>query len=70
MLDPAKTATEIVARMNTEINKALQLPDVAGKLAAQGIAVNLSTPGQAQGFVEGQMDTCAKGVKANDIKAD
>ena len=70
VLAPAKTPVEIVARMNTEINKALQLPDVASKLAAQGIVVNIGTPAQAQAFVEGQMDTWAKVVKANDITAD
>jgi len=70
VLAPAKTPPEIVARMNTEINKALQQPDVASKLAAQGIAVNIGTPAAAQAFVEKQMDTWAQVVKANNIKAD
>jgi tripartite-type tricarboxylate transporter receptor subunit TctC len=70
VLAPAKTPAEIVNRMNAEINKALQLPDVASKLAAQGIVVNLGTPAAAQAFVEKQMDTWAKVVKDNGIKAD
>lgn len=70
VLAPAKTPREIVERMNAEINKAMQLPDVAAKLAAQGIKVNLGTPAAAQAFVEGQMDTWAKVVKDHQITAD
>ena len=70
VLAPAKTPADIVARVNAEINKALQLPDVAAKLAAQGIVINIGTPAAAQAFVEKQMDTWAQVVKANNIKAD
>jgi tripartite-type tricarboxylate transporter receptor subunit TctC len=70
VLAPAKTPPDIVARMNDEINKALKSPEVASKLAAQGISVNLGTPAAAQAFIEKQIDTWAKVVKANDIKAD
>jgi len=70
VLAPAKTPPEIVRRMNDEINAALKQPEVAAKLAAQGIAVNIGAPAAAQAFIEGQIDTWAKIVKANDIKAD
>jgi tripartite-type tricarboxylate transporter receptor subunit TctC len=70
VLAPAKTPPEIVQRMNDEINKALKNPEVAGKLAAQGIAITIGTPASAQAFIEGQMDTWAKVVKANNIKPD
>ena len=70
VLAPAKTPPEIVQRMNDEINKALKSPDVASKLAAQGISVNVGTPAAAQAFIEKQIDTWAKVVKANGIQAD
>jgi tripartite-type tricarboxylate transporter receptor subunit TctC len=70
VLAPAKTPPEIVARMNDEINKALKSPDVANKLAAQGIAVNVGPPAAAQAFIEGQIDVWSRVVKANGIKAD
>jgi tripartite-type tricarboxylate transporter receptor subunit TctC len=70
VLAPAKTPPEIVARLNDEINKALKSPDVASKLAAQGISVNVGTPAAAQAFIEKQIDTWAKVVKANGIQAD
>lgn len=70
VLAPAKTPPEIVKRMNDEINAALRLPDVASKLAAQGIVIRHDTPAAAQAFIENQVDTWAKVVKANNIKAD
>lgn len=70
VLAPAKTPPEIVKRMNEEINAALKLPEVADKLAAQGITTQTGTPAAAQAFIEQQIDTWAKVVKANDIKAD
>jgi tripartite-type tricarboxylate transporter receptor subunit TctC len=70
VLAPAKTPPEIVRRMNDEINEALKSPEVADKLAAQGIVVQTGTPAAAQAFIEQQIDTWAKVVKANDIKAD
>ncbi len=70
VLAPAKTPPEIVQRMNEEINAALRQPEVADKLAAQGIVTNVGTPAMAQTFIENQLDTWAKVVKANDIKAD
>ncbi|MFT3953241.1 MAG: tripartite tricarboxylate transporter substrate binding protein [Piscinibacter sp.] len=70
VLAPAKTPAEIVQRMNEEINAALRQPEVADKLAAQGIVTNVGTAAMAQTFIETQLDTWAKVVKANDIKAD
>ncbi|MCZ8109519.1 MAG: tripartite tricarboxylate transporter substrate binding protein [Betaproteobacteria bacterium] len=70
VIAPVRTPPELVQRMNAEINRALQTPDVAAKLAAQGIVVNIGTPAQAQAFVERQLDTWEKVVRENDIKAD
>lgn len=70
VLAPAKPPPEIVKRMNEEINKALKTPDVASKLAAQGITVVGGTPEAAHKFVDNQMDIWAKVVKDNNIKAD
>jgi tripartite-type tricarboxylate transporter receptor subunit TctC len=70
VLAPAKTPADIVRRMNDDINAALKTPEVADKLAAQGIVVNIGTPAAAQAFVDQQIDTWAKVVKANDIKAE
>ncbi len=70
VLAPAKTPPDIVKRMNDEINAALKLPEVASKLAAQGIVVQTTTPAAAQSFIENQIDTWSKVVKTNNIKSD
>ena len=70
VLAPAKTPPEIVRRMNEEINAAMKAPEVADKLAAQGIVTHIGTPAAAQSFIEGQLDTWSRIVKANAIKAD
>ncbi len=70
VLAPAKTPPEIIKRMNDEINLALKNPEVAGRLAAQGIEVRSSTPDAARSFIEAQIDIWAKVVKDNGIKAD
>ncbi len=70
VLAPAKTPPEIIKRMNDEINLVLKNPEVAGRLAAQGIEVRSSTPDAARSFIEAQIDIWAKVVKDNGIKAD
>lgn len=70
LLAPANTPPEIVKRMNEELNKALKLPDVATRLAGQGITVIGGTPEVARTFIDGQVDLWAKVVRDNNIKAD
>jgi tripartite-type tricarboxylate transporter receptor subunit TctC len=70
VLAPAKTPPEIVKRMNDAINAVLKSPEVAGKLAAQGIEVRTTTPPAAQQFIENQIDVWAKVVRDNGIKAE
>ena len=70
MLAPAKTPPEIVARMNAEVNKAIQSPEIAKKLQAQGISIIGGTPETARVFIEKQIDIWGKVVKDYGIKAD
>ncbi len=70
IIAPAKTPPEIIKRMNEEVNKALKNPDIAQKLGAQGISITDSTPDSTRIFIDRQIDTWAKVVKDNNIKAD
>jgi tripartite-type tricarboxylate transporter receptor subunit TctC len=70
VLAPAKTPPDILKRMNEELNKALKNPEIAAKLAGQGIDVVGGTSDSARTFIDRQMDTWAKVVKDNNIKAD
>ena len=43
---PAKAAPALVARLNTEFNQAVQLPDVRERMSSEGVVVIGSTPEQ------------------------
>ena len=70
MLAPAKTPPEIVKRMNEELNKALKSPEIAARLAGQGITVIGGSPEIARTFIDKQLDIWSKVVRDNNIKAD
>ena len=70
VLAPAKTPPEIVKRMNDELNKALKSPEVATRLAGQGISVIGGSPEIARAFIDKQIDIWTKVVRENNIKAD
>jgi tripartite-type tricarboxylate transporter receptor subunit TctC len=70
VLAPAKTPSDVVRRLNEELNKALKKPGVAKKLDAQGIDVTGGTVESARAFIDKQMEVWAKVVKDNGIKAD
>ncbi len=70
MLAPAKTPAAIVQRMNAAMNKVMSNPEMARRLAAQGIDVMGGTPQVGQEFIERQMDIWSKVVKENNIKPD
>jgi tripartite-type tricarboxylate transporter receptor subunit TctC len=56
--------------MNEELNKALQNPDIANKLSAQGIEISGGSVDKAKTFIDKQLDTWAKVVRENGIKSD
>jgi tripartite-type tricarboxylate transporter receptor subunit TctC len=70
VLAPGKTPPEIVQRMHDAIAAVLKQPEVASKLAAQGIDLRNNTPAAAQQFIERQVDVWAKVVRENGIKAE
>jgi tripartite-type tricarboxylate transporter receptor subunit TctC len=70
VLASAKTPPEIVRRMNEEINKALKVPEIAARLAGQGMTVVGGAPEVARDFIDRQVTVWAQVVKDNNIKAD
>jgi tripartite-type tricarboxylate transporter receptor subunit TctC len=70
VLASAKTPPDIVKRMNEELNKVLQNPDIAHKLSAQGIDISGGSVDKAKTFIDKQLDTWAKVVRENGIKPD
>jgi len=69
-LASAKTPPELVKRMNEELNKVLQTPEVSQRLSAQGIDISGGSVDKAKVFIDKQIDTWAKVVRDNNIKPD
>ncbi len=68
MLAPSATPAAIVTRLNADIQKVLFLPEVKGRLAAEGSEVSGSTAEQAQAIVLKQIDQWVDVVKRTGIK--
>jgi tripartite-type tricarboxylate transporter receptor subunit TctC len=67
---PAGTPADVVNRLNAEINKALELPDVKEKLASLGFDVRRNTPAEFAAFVRAEVPKWAQAVKESGAKAD
>jgi len=70
VLVPAGTPKAIVAQLNEEIRKAMQLPQVRDKFSAQGFAASWNTPDQFGVFVRNEVDKWARTVKASGATLD
>jgi tripartite-type tricarboxylate transporter receptor subunit TctC len=67
---PTGTSVEIINKLNTEANKALQNADVRTKLAAQGSDSLGSTPAEYAAYIRSEMPRWAKAVKDSGAKAE
>jgi tripartite-type tricarboxylate transporter receptor subunit TctC len=70
MLMPKGTPKSVVARMNSEVNKALAQPDVKEKLAQQGAVATAWTPEQFGEFIHNEIAKWGKVVKASGAKVE
>ena len=67
---PAGTPKEIVAKLNTEFNKALSAPELTEHLRLEGAEAIGGTPEEFRAFVRGEIDRWAPVVKSAGVKAD
>jgi tripartite-type tricarboxylate transporter receptor subunit TctC len=68
MFTTAKTPPALVGKLNTEIRRALALPDVAEKLAGAGVEIQTTSPEEWGKFVKSEIEKWAKVVKTAGIK--
>ena len=69
-LAPAGTPPAIIERLNTEVNKVLQLPDVKEKISGEGASVLGGTPQEFARFLAAETPKWAKLVKESGAKID
>ena len=67
---PAGTPKDIIARLNTEMVRALRLPDVKDKLSSQGAEAVGNTPDESTGSSERRLRRYSQLVKASGVRAE
>lgn len=68
LLGPAKMPADVLAKLNTEANKALQTPDVRDKLATLGFVIVGGTSQAADAYVRSEMTKWAAVVEKSGLK--
>jgi len=70
MLAPARTPPQIIARLNGEIKRVLELPDVRARLALDAFEPVGSTPEYLAGYIKREITKWARVVKQSGAKID
>jgi tripartite-type tricarboxylate transporter receptor subunit TctC len=68
LLTTGKTPPEVVARLNTELNKILNLPEIKAKVAEQGGSVRPGSPADVKTWLTTNIKSWGDIVRAADIK--
>ncbi|MFN7085374.1 MAG: Bug family tripartite tricarboxylate transporter substrate binding protein [Burkholderiales bacterium] len=68
VLAPAQTPRPVIARLNADIVKTLQQPEVVQKLHAVGFEIVTSTPEEFAAYIKSEIGKWAKVVKAAGIR--
>ena len=69
-LAPAATPREIVTKLNAEMVKILQMPDIKERFHSQGFEIYSSTPQQFDAYIKAEVQKWAKVVRESGAKAD
>jgi tripartite-type tricarboxylate transporter receptor subunit TctC len=67
---PAGTPRDVVAKLNAEVARTMQAPDIQKRLASEGAKFSAWTPDQFAAFVKAEMTKWAKVVKEAGIRVD
>lgn len=70
MVVPSKTPAAIISRVNAEIAKAVNDPDVVEKFTASGVDPATSTPQELEAFMKDEIQRWAKVIKASGMTVD
>ena len=70
LLAPAGTPKAVIAKLSTELKKALELAEIRERFAAQGFAAAWSSPDAYAAFLDSEVDKWAKVVKVSGATVD
>jgi tripartite-type tricarboxylate transporter receptor subunit TctC len=67
---PVGTPAEVISRLNSEINRILEMPDIREKLGQLGLDLRHNAPAEFAAFIREEIPKWAKAVKDSGAKAD
>jgi tripartite-type tricarboxylate transporter receptor subunit TctC len=67
---PTGTPPEIITKLNTELNAALQVPGLRARIADLGGVVLTGTPAEFGTYVDGEIEKWAKVIRYSGAKAE
>ena len=70
LLAPAGTPPGVIDKLNAEIVRSVNTPEVRGRLESQGVDIVGGTSAELAYFLKEEIAKCARLVKAAGIKAD
>ena len=70
VMAPGGTPREIVAKMNTDINKAMQVPEVRARLESVGTQLNEQSAAQFEAYMKAEVAKYAKLIKDIGVKVE
>ena len=68
VMAPAGTPREIVSKLNADINKAMQVPEVRARLEAVGTQLREQSSGEFESFMKAEVAKYAKLIKEANIR--
>ena len=70
MFAPAGVPKDVMVRLNAEVNKAIENPELRARLGAQGVEFTGGTPEAADAFVHAEHERWTRIIKASGFKAE
>ena len=70
LVAPAGTPRAIVMKLNSELRRALQLPEIGARLAAEGSEAGSTTPEEFGAYIRNEIAKWARVVKTSGIKTE
>lgn len=70
MLAPAKTPPEVIAKLNADLKKVLDTPEIRGRLSVQGFSADWMTPNDFAAYMKTEVTKWGAIVKQGNVKAD
>ena len=67
---PAGTPAEVIARLNAELNRAFEAPELRDRLQQLGLESRRNSPGEFTAFLRAEVAKWAQAVKESGAKAD